>query len=105
MKTTEKLLLIWKFILLFIQRKISLKYILKYDYSKERYIEIMANRIEEVPQRKLFFNKDLQLVGPDCYKVVNTDDVLVNKEIKNPKHKGVYRYNTLFCDFEFLMSL
>jgi hypothetical protein len=78
---------------------ISVKYWLSYDYT-DRWIFVTPMSVDEMNNMYMLeFNKQLKLVGEDVYKVVGTNNSLVNKEIVKPIHNAVYSYDRYSCAF------
>lgn len=77
-----------------------------YEYSKEEFILVLLPSVDvKKHQVKLIFNKHLIPMGGNHYKIIGTDNILVNKMITNPKHKHVYEYDNIFYVFKYVMEL
>lgn len=82
---------------------ISWKYWWNYNYS-EGWIAVVGKSEDPEPNHILVFHKHLKLIDEDLYKVIGTDNGLVNKEIAFPIHGALYEYNHFEHRFELVFK-
>ena len=84
---------------------ISISYWWNYDYSLKWITVTDPYCLNAEETFVLIFNFNMKLVAEDTYKLIGTNNRLVNKEIYMPVHGGVYHYNDINDKFELLYIL